>query len=213
MVIICKGVCVLCAVELLWLLETLWMNAVHNVLSSESCSAPVDSCLWLLLWSQPISYLVFLFPTAFSFSLHHCLSQRTLLSHDVPQTEQLQFCHFCRQRCFSLHLLSGWDVCLPGSPGAHRGLLQHHISSESHFHPTPWLSSLPNFCICACCCKSQFLMRKEAQGETLLGSWGPFASPGSYSFTLSPREPLVHSPQVTGAREGAEGGANTRTAQ
>lgn len=65
---------VLCAVRRLWLLATLWMSDSHNVLSSTTGSAPVDSCLWLLSWSHSISYLVFsfsccllLFPILLSF--------------------------------------------------------------------------------------------------------------------------------------------------
>lgn len=47
------------------------------------CSAPVDSCLWVLLWNQYISYLVFsccllIFPALLAFSKNLC-------STDVPE--------------------------------------------------------------------------------------------------------------------------------
>lgn len=61
--------CCCCQMLLSWLrlLATLWMSDVHSVLSSQPCSAPVDSRLWLLLWSHSISYFVFLFSCSLLF--------------------------------------------------------------------------------------------------------------------------------------------------
>lgn len=79
-------------------------------MSTTSCplqpwSAPEDSCLWFLSWSQSISYLVFFFSAAFYFSQHYCHFQRTLPFHDVLEIGKLQYCHFCLQKCFGLNLL------------------------------------------------------------------------------------------------------------
>lgn len=214
MVIICKCVCVMCC----WVPLTPRDPLNERRPQCSVLSTPLSPRGLMSMASfMELTYLILglPFPHCFLFSLPHCLSQRTLPSHSVPQIEQLQFCHFCPQPCFRLHLLSGRDVCLSGRPGAHRGLLQHRISSESH--SPPWPSALPNSCVCACYCKSQFLMRKEAQGRHYwvwsAGKLRPVCFTGSYSFTLFPREPLVHSPQATGGRDGAEEGANTCTAQ
>lgn len=67
------------------------------------CSAPVESSLWILLWSQSISYLVCLCYCCIPFFFqHYCLFQRNLPSHDVTEVGQLQFHHLCLQWCFRL---------------------------------------------------------------------------------------------------------------
>lgn len=76
-------------VSQLRLLATLWMNQIHSVLCPTALLSSYRLSLWLLLWSQSISYLVFSFPIAFYFSQHYCLFQSTLCSHDWPSVSKL----------------------------------------------------------------------------------------------------------------------------
>lgn len=65
-------------------LTTLRMRDGHAALSSQCCSAP-SLCLWLLLWSQPISYLDFLLSCCLLFVQYYCLSLTILPSHNMPE--------------------------------------------------------------------------------------------------------------------------------
>lgn len=101
------------------------MSDVHNAPSSQFCSAPVNSsCLWLLLWSQLISYLVFLyfwcFLCFFQPSLHPPPSHtHTALLYfpktlpDIPKVESFSFVTFASGDilgliCARTHLLTFW---------------------------------------------------------------------------------------------------------
>lgn len=71
-----------------WLLVTLWMSDVHNATSSTS---PSPSCLCLPLWSQSITYSVFLLPSSFYFSQHCCLSKETTFTWNKIKNENVVF--------------------------------------------------------------------------------------------------------------------------
>lgn len=66
------------------------MNNVHSILSSQLCSASVDSYLWLPFWRQSISHLGFSSSAAFYFSWHYCLSKEPGL---LMMCLKLQFYH------------------------------------------------------------------------------------------------------------------------
>lgn len=108
-------------------------------------SVPVNSYLWLLSQSLPISYLLFFFFCFPLFCQHYYLFQRTLPSQDVPTLGQLQFWHFCLQRYFRLYLILEPTFPLPALLGIYRALLQHCSSNESFFPYQP--SSLSNIVI------------------------------------------------------------------
>lgn len=75
------------------------VSAVLLSWSQQPCSAPLDSCLWLLSWTQSMptgktfGLPLFLLPPLFFH--HYCLVQRTRPSQDMPERSQLQLCHFC----------------------------------------------------------------------------------------------------------------------
>ena len=67
----------------------------------QPCSAPVDAPVASFMesvgiWSSS-------FPAAFHSFPAVLLFPRPLPSHDVPKVGQLQFCHFCLQRCLGLN--------------------------------------------------------------------------------------------------------------
>lgn len=105
-------------VPLSWLrlLATLWLSDVHSVLFSL-----LAQLLWThafgFFYSQPVSYLVFLFSRCLLFSQHYCLFQRARPSQDRPEAGQLRFCHVCPQRCFRLHLCHSLLAPVSGDPG------------------------------------------------------------------------------------------------
>lgn len=75
----------------LWLLGTLWLSDVHNGLSLPPLISSCDSSLWLLLWSQSISYFPLLLLPYFS---QHCgLFQRTLPSVEKTAVFSLEKVH------------------------------------------------------------------------------------------------------------------------
>ena len=68
----------------------------------QHCSSPVQSCLWLLLWSQ-------------AQKAHYCLFQRTLTSHDVPKKDNLGFVIFVSSSmsvliCSRTHLFAFLEI-------------------------------------------------------------------------------------------------------
>lgn len=129
-----------------WVSSDFWQpySDVHGALSSEPYSVPANSCQWLL-WSQSILYLSSSFPTAFCFSQHYCLFQRTLPFHVVPEVGLLQFCLSASSDisgliCSQTHLfvfLAVHSICTT--------LFQYQIWNEFIFSYHP--SSLSNFCI------------------------------------------------------------------
>lgn len=118
----------------LWLLETLWMNDVHNALSS---TALPSSCGFMPMASMDLIHLIFgltfflltsVFPSIIAF-------QRTLPSYDVSGVGQIQFCicasrdvsgFICSRTCLFIFLMAQ-GIC--------RAFLQHQISNESFFFP------------------------------------------------------------------------------
>lgn len=122
-----------------------WVDSATICMPTVSCpqqprSAPIDSCLWLLLWSQSISYLVFLFllpsifPTMIVFSKEPCL-----------------FMMCPKQDSFSVFTFISSDVSGLVCSRAHlfvflvvqgRALLQDHFSNEFVFFPLSAFSSV-----------------------------------------------------------------------
>ena len=91
--------------SLLWLpLPCPWVMSSTSC-PQQPCCAPGASCLRLRSWSPPISYLSFLFSSCLLFFPARVSFPKTLPSCNVPEVGQLQFCHFCPQRCFRLNLL------------------------------------------------------------------------------------------------------------
>lgn len=101
-----------------WVSSDFWQpySDVHGALSSEPYLVPANSCKWLLLWSQSISILAFLFS--------YCLPCfPALLS--FPENPAFSYCawsrtasvlFFCFQWYFRLNLLLDSLVCLSDSP-------------------------------------------------------------------------------------------------
>ena len=106
-----------------------------DVMSTISCphqhsSAPGDSRLWLRLWTQSISYFIFLFSCCLLLFPALLSPPNILPSHAVPTAGQPQFYHLCLQRVQD-NLLLDPLVHLSSSPG-------HPWSSP----PAPYFKSI-----------------------------------------------------------------------
>lgn len=99
----------------LWLLVTLGMSDVHEVLST---AALLSSWSLMPMPSFRVnpSHVGLPFFLLLSIFHHYCLFQTTVASHNMPDIRQLQFCHFYLQQCFSLNLLQHLLVCCSGGP-------------------------------------------------------------------------------------------------
>lgn len=131
MVIICMCVCCV-----LWSCSDSWRpseGAPSIMFCPPHPAQPCGLTSMASFMESTFSYLVFLFPYCFLFSLHYCLSQRTLPSHDVPQIEQLQFCHYAPRDVSGFICSRAGMFVFLAVQGAQRGLFRHYISSESHF--------------------------------------------------------------------------------
>ena len=103
----------------------------------QPCSAPVDWCSWLLLWSLSLSWLAFLFPCCLLFSQRYCVSKEPCCLTMCLQEDSFSpvITLFCRtvtwdahlgfrfagpplRKSESLHLAWGLMTCTStGSPG------------------------------------------------------------------------------------------------
>lgn len=75
----------------LQLLGSVWMSNVHTSCPEQPYSAPVYPCLSPLLWSEFLSYLLFLFSYCLYFSQNYHLFQRTLLAMVCSKEESFRF--------------------------------------------------------------------------------------------------------------------------
>ena len=108
-----------------------WVGAIPSC-PHQPRSAPVDSCLQLLPWSQSSSCLLFSCCLRFSPSITF-FCQRPLPSHDVPESRTALVLPFLPPAvsgliCWRTHLFVFLAV-----QGIHRAL---HISNESVFPPS-----------------------------------------------------------------------------
>lgn len=118
------GMWVLCALllsgfVLLWTLK----DVGDMFCPQQPCSALVDSCLWLPLWTQSISYLVFPFFCCLLLLPALLLFLKNPSFSICAEVAEFHFCHVFLQRNFRLTL--PWDppICLSGI----------YISNESSF--------------------------------------------------------------------------------
>lgn len=97
------------------------MSDVYNVLSSTVCSAPVDSCLWLLLWSQylmlgpPLFLLPSISPSIIVFwqkDRHLKLVKNTLPPAFMAWGSRPGDCQLC-QRCSPTQTLLSFNLVTP----------------------------------------------------------------------------------------------------
>ena len=105
--------------------------------SQQPCSAPVDSGLWLLLWSQSVSHLAFLFfcclllsPALLSFPRNPTFSPCARST-----IKELRFCHLATSNILVLICSRTHLFVFLVAQGIHRAFLQCHISNESFFFP------------------------------------------------------------------------------
>lgn len=94
----------------------------------QPCSVPVESCLWLFLWSQPIFYLVFPFSCCLLFFQHYCLFQRNLPW--CAQNKTTLVLSFLPPGIVQAYLFSDPLVLLSGAQGICQAFPQHQVLTQ-----------------------------------------------------------------------------------